>query len=225
MSDCCDFLGIFCCCCLCSSGAGGAWCNSSPNGNCRLCCGSRRHEDIEGLEDIDAFNQQFNAQYDPNHNAIYNETPDGVGHRTVQTQPMGNHGMMTQTRALGGDAPFATRPPTDQLPAYSSRPPSMMTAGGGNTHRRGESHPQDRSSRPPASMTPAGGNSHRRGESHPEDRSSRPPSSLIPAGGNSHRHGESHPEDRLSRPPPALTAGNHRRERSNPPNASYQPNY
>ena len=85
---------------------------------------------------------------------------------------MGNHRMMTQTRALGGDTPFAARPPTDQLPAYSSRPPSTMTTGG-----------------------------------------------------NSHHRGESHPENRLSRPPPALTAGYHRRERSHPPNSSYQPNH
>ena len=79
---------------------------------------------------------------------------------------------MTQTRALGGDTPFAARPPADQLPAYSSRPPSTMTTGG-----------------------------------------------------NSHHRGESHPENRLSRPPPALTAGYHRRDRSHPPNSTYQPNH
>jgi len=163
MSDCCDILGFFCCCCLCTSGAGGAWCNSSPNGKCRLCCASRSRDDIEGLEDIDEFNEQFNARYDPNHNAIYNETPSDV-HRTVQTQPyMSNQGMMTQTRALGRDAPFAARPPTDQLPAYSSRPPSAMTTGG-NSHRRVESHPEDRLSCPLPALT--AGN-HRREWSHP----------------------------------------------------------
>jgi hypothetical protein len=198
MSDCCDLFGFLCCCCLCTSSAGGAWCNSSPNGKCRLCCGSRPRDDIEGLEYTDAFHEQFNAQYDPNHNAIYNETPSGVGHRTVQTQPMGNHGMMTQTRVLGNDAPFAVRPPPDQLPAYSSRPPSTTTTGG---------------------------NSHRRGESYPGDRVSHLPSALIPGRENSHHRGYSHSEDHLNRPPPALTAGNHRRERSHPPHSSYQHNY
>lgn len=120
------------------------------------CCRTRP-KDIDSLENIEGFHEQYRADYDPNYNAIYNETP------RVESQPMGQPGMKEAPRtnpSLGGDSPFEVRPAPDQLPTYSSR---MSTPPQGNDHTS-RTAPQPHLIRPPGALQPGG---HRSGESHP----------------------------------------------------------
>jgi len=151
MSDCCD---VCCWCCLCTAGIFGAWCNTSPSGGAG-CCRSRPRD----VEENDAFHEQLQDQYDPEHNPIYNvnrSVEPRSGHRRVQSQPTGHASMLDMPmrvgRSLGGDSPFTARPPPDQLPRYPGRTSTT------------QSQPQPHTSRPPATLQPG---SHRRGESHP----------------------------------------------------------
>jgi len=137
----------------------GACCNSSPNGG-TCCCRSRPRD----LEENDAFHEQFRAQYDPEHNPIYNvnrSTEPHSGHRRVESQPMAHAGMsdppFQAKRSLGGDTPFAARPPPDQLPRYSSRASIA-------TQPQAQSQTATQMRLPPAALQPGG---HRRAASHP----------------------------------------------------------
>lgn len=117
-----------------------------------LCCWriARRRDDEPDLAENDAFHAQFESQYDPHRNLVYNVNrdaePDIVashGHRRVVSQPQGGGEIMSAhrtQRSLGGDAPFGPRPTPDQLPAYSSRVNS----------------PEPRVNLPPAALQPGG---------------------------------------------------------------------
>lgn len=143
------------------------------------CCRSRPNYDDE-MEEIDGFHQQFKADYDPKHNAIYND-------RRVNSQPSGQTTMSEvpqKKRSLGGDAPFSSRPKPEQLPSRSSRATtpnaqhqthssSNSNSGRATTpsaQQQTHSHtsraitPQPQLNLPPASLQPGG---HRRGESNP----------------------------------------------------------
>ncbi|KIM92312.1 hypothetical protein PILCRDRAFT_83514 [Piloderma croceum F 1598] len=127
MADCCDFFSICCC---------SGW------------CFSRKKDYANDLEDHDAFHAQFESQYDPHRNLVYNvdrdaEPPIVTDHRRIISQPMGQEAMMSPPdidRPLGGDAPFGPRPTPDQLPPYSSRATS----------------PQPQLVYPPATFQPGG---------------------------------------------------------------------
>jgi len=128
MADCCDFFSMCCC-----------WCISR----------NRYKDDSYDIEDH-ALHEQFESGYDPHRNLVYNvdRNPGSdivIGHRRVVSQPMGQaENQMTPSqsmhRPLSGNAPFGVRPPPDQLPAYSSRPPSS----------------QPQVAFPPASLQPGG---------------------------------------------------------------------
>lgn len=108
---------------------------------------ARHNKDQPDFEENDAFHAQFESQYDPRHNAIYNVNrepePDTVpGHRRTTSQLQGHEMMPAQGMQipLGNGAPFGPRPTPDQLPPYSSRvnspeprmnqPPVMLQPGG-----------------------------------------------------------------------------------------------
>lgn len=139
---------------------------TAPDG--RGCCCRSRPKDLE--VENDAFHEQFRAQYDPEHNPIYNVnrpvTQPRSGHRRVESQPVAHVGMSdAPRRSLGGDTPFAARPPPDQLPKYTSRA-SIST--------QPQALPAAQVRHPPAALQP-GRHEHRRAASHPSQ-------SKIPVG-------------------------------------------
>lgn len=140
MADCCDLCTM--CCCWCESYIVIFHEGSSHNpialrylyvsftsfsrDDCLILVIVRKRNKSCDFEDHD-IHEQFESQYDPHHNSIYNvdrdiEPPTVTGHGRVLSQPMGHGEMIPSQRAHGGEAPFSPRPLPDQLPAYSSQP-------------------------------------------------------------------------------------------------------